>query len=176
MAAKRQDTVANSLKIVVQRIPKIKWLVVGLCGEYVDHPLATIHKGQTYMTLVGSISHEELPDYYNLCDLFILPSRPEGFGRVYIEALACGKPVIGGAGTGATEALLDGRLGLLVDPDDVCGLAQAIINVIEGKVEPHLLDPEYLRKTVLEHYSFKRFIERVEGLLTTILEGKGKIE
>lgn len=39
---------------------------------------------------------EEIVDYYNLCDIFVIPSKGEGFGIVYLEALACGKPVIGG--------------------------------------------------------------------------------
>lgn len=88
---------------------------------------------------------------------------------VYTEALACGKPVIGGDEAGALDALLDGRLGLLVNPNNVQGLTDAIIRMLRGEVEPHLLDPVYLRTTVLAHYGFERFTERVGELLQAML-------
>lgn len=68
---------------------------------------------------------------------------------VYTEALACGKPVVGGNVKGAFDALLDGKLGLLVDPDDNNSLAETIINVLKGNIVPHLSNPDYLRETVL---------------------------
>ena len=169
---KRQDAVVRALPTVVTEVPEAKCLFVGPCdGDTRLHNLASECRVDARVVFAGPVPHEALEQYYNLCDLFVLPSKSESFGIVYLEALACGKPVIGGKGTGAEDALLDGRLGLLADPDDVPGLADAIIRMLKGDVEPHLLDPQYLRETVLAHYGFERFTERVGELLQTMLEG-----
>ncbi len=92
---------------------------------------------------------------------------------VYLEALACGKPVIGGAGTGAEEALLGGKLGLLVDPDNTEQVGEAIVRMLRGEVDTHMIDPVYLRKTVLAHYGLERFTKRVGELVETMLQADG---
>jgi glycosyltransferase involved in cell wall biosynthesis len=58
--------------------------------------------------------------------MFALPSKGEGFGLVYLEAMACGKPVIGGAHGGAPEVIEDGKTGYLVPHGDAVQLATAI--------------------------------------------------
>lgn len=85
------------------------------------------------VTFVGPVDDDELPKYYNDCDVFVMPSREipqdpsvEAFGIVYLEASACGKPVIGGRSGGAEEAIVDGMTGLLVDPWNIEELAEAI--------------------------------------------------
>jgi glycosyltransferase involved in cell wall biosynthesis len=83
--------------------------------------------------LAGYIPNEELNAHYNLCDIFAMPSKGEGFGIVFLEALACGKPVIAGNKDGSVDALLNGRLGVLVDPDNVDEIAEAMIRVLEDQ-------------------------------------------
>ncbi len=68
---------------------------------------------------------------YNACDVFVLPSRREPFGRAVIEAMACGKPVIAGAEAGPAEILTDGETGLLIPPGDATALAAAIARLRE---------------------------------------------
>ena len=76
------------------------------------------------VTFAGFIPGTELPDIYNLCDILVMPNRQEedgdveGFGIVFLEANAVGKPVIGGRTGGAAEAIADGSTGYLVNPDD----------------------------------------------------------
>jgi glycosyltransferase involved in cell wall biosynthesis len=73
---------------------------------------------------VGRQSQEEVARLMRSADVFALPSRQEAFGVVFSEAIASGLPVIGGAGTGASEAI--GANGVLVEPDDIAQLAAEI--------------------------------------------------
>lgn len=81
---------------------------------------------------LGQVPAENLPDLYRAADLFVLPSTGEGFGIVFIEAMACGTPALGLAAGGAPDALGDGDLGFMVQPDQ--DLARAIGELI---AEPH---------------------------------------
>jgi phosphatidylinositol alpha-1,6-mannosyltransferase len=112
------------------------WLVVG-DGLTRDILLRRIESvGLTdRVTLTGQISDDELRGLYNACDAFVLvPGErslagkldSEGFGLVFLEAAACGKPVIGSDISGCREAIAHGRTGLLVPPDDPSVLAAAI--------------------------------------------------
>jgi phosphatidylinositol alpha-1,6-mannosyltransferase len=82
--------------------------------------------------LVGSVSQQDLVKYFRLCDIFLMPNRTmpdgdtEGFGLVFREANACGKPVIGGRAGGVVEAVLDGESGLLVDGNSREEIEQAV--------------------------------------------------
>ncbi|MDO8581567.1 MAG: glycosyltransferase family 4 protein [bacterium] len=81
--------------------------------------------------LVGAVSDKALSMWYALCDVFIMTPRKigpdvEGFGLVYLEANAFGKPVIGSRTGGVPEAVVDGETGLLVNEGDVDGIAKAI--------------------------------------------------
>jgi phosphatidyl-myo-inositol dimannoside synthase len=88
---------------------------------------------QRKVTFLGKVPQEDLHEYYNFCDAFVLLSRidwhapeVEGFGLVYLEAAACGKPSLGPAVGGPVDAVEDGITGLLVDPTDVTEIAAAL--------------------------------------------------
>ena len=117
------------------------------------------------VVFAGAIPNEELPRYYNLADIFVMPSKNEGLGIVYLEALACGKPVIASATGGARDALLDGRLGQLVDPDDIAAIAEAIVRTLNGDAPNHLTDPQTLTSLVRQHFGFERYAEALESLI-----------
>ena len=74
----------------------------------------------------GLVPAEELPDYFRLADVFVMPSTGEGFGIVFLEAMASGVRVIGGNRDGSVDALADGELGGAVDPDNEQELISAI--------------------------------------------------
>jgi glycosyltransferase involved in cell wall biosynthesis len=118
------------------------------------------------VTLTGFVPDEELVDHYNLCDVFAMPSKGEGFGIVYLEALACGKPTLGGNKDGAIDALCQGELGILVDPDDPNAIAQSLIQILQG-THPHpiLYQPEVLRQKVIETFGFERFKQTLARLM-----------
>jgi glycosyltransferase involved in cell wall biosynthesis len=81
---------------------------------------------QPQVIFTGYVAEAEKADHYRAADLYVMPSRGEGFGIVYLEALACGLPVIGSKVDGSREALRDGLLGTLVDPADRQELKDAI--------------------------------------------------
>ncbi len=114
------------------------------------------------MTLAGFVPDAELPDYYGLGDLFAMPSKREGFGIVYLEAMACGIPAIAGDRDGARDALVEGELGVLVDPDDVAEFARAAVEVLSGRHPNRLLyDPDELRRRVIERFGPESFRRRL---------------
>lgn len=94
-----------------------------------------------------------------------MPSKKEGFGIVFLEALACGKPVIAGNKDGSGEAVVDGELGLLVDPDDTKEITKAVIKILKGNIAKGLLDGEYLRRRVIEEYGFERFKTKLASFI-----------
>ena len=75
---------------------------------------------------VGHVPDDDLPDLYRAADLFVMPSTGEGFGIVFLQAMASGIPVIGGDGDGGRDPLRDGRDGALVSSREPCAVARAI--------------------------------------------------
>ena len=78
----------------------------------------------------GRIAEEEKVAHYHLADAYVMPSRGEGFGIVILEAMAAGIPAMASSKDGGREALLDGKLGPLVDPDDPASVSSGIRAVL----------------------------------------------
>ena len=98
-----------------------------------------------------------------------MPSSGEGYGIVFLEALACGKPVLAGNCDGSTEPLLHGKLGCLVDPNDIDQIADHLIKILSGSHTNKLIyQPELLRREVIERFEISRFKESLKNLISTI--------
>lgn len=154
------DRIVRAMPNIVKEIPEAVYIIGGT-GDDIPRikKLVKEMKLESRVVFAGFIPNEELIDYYNAADVFVMPSTKEGFGTVFIEALACGKPVIAGDSDGSRDALLNGKLGILVDPLDTDEIAGAIIQVLKGEAPKQLYDREYLRKTVLEAYGYEKFKE-----------------
>jgi len=135
------DVVIRAMPKITESIPNAVYLIVG-AGPYQEKLERLVKELELEGRIIfaGYVTDEELPCYYGACDVFVLVSRTledkgemEGFGIVYLEAGACGKPVIAGRGGGASEAVEDGVTGLLVDPSDVGEIANAIVRVLEDE-------------------------------------------
>jgi glycosyltransferase involved in cell wall biosynthesis len=113
------------------------------------------------VVFTGLFSEEEKSDLYALADVYVMPSRGEGFGYVFLEALASGVPVIGSKHDGGREALLNGELGLLVDPANPAEIAAAIREVLERPRE-RVIPPK------LDYFSFENFKRRLSAIVDTI--------
>src|SRR5262249_21280447 len=80
--------------------------------------LASEFAVQDKVRFAGPVGDEELPDYYRLADVLVMPSTGEGFGIVFLEAMACAIAVIGGNQDGSIDPLSDGAVGSAIDPED----------------------------------------------------------
>jgi glycosyltransferase involved in cell wall biosynthesis len=164
---KGYDKVLEALPKIQAKMPNTHYIIVGKGDDRARLENYIQELGlEDSVTLAGFVPDEELCDYYNLCDVFAMPSKLEGFGIVYLEALACGKPCLGGNQDGAIDALCNGEFGALVDPDNVEEIAQTLIKILEGNYsKPLLYQPQALREKVIETYGFDRFQERLAKLL-----------
>ncbi|MBD2107752.1 glycosyltransferase [Nodosilinea sp. FACHB-13] len=164
---KGYDQVIRAMCLVRQKMPDAHYVLVGKGSDRprVEQLIESLGL-KDCVTLAGFVPDEEICDYYNLCDVFIMPSKGEGFGIVYLEALACGKPTVGGNQDGAIDALCSGELGILVDPDNVDEIASTLAEILQGKsTHPIIYQPKILRQRVDEIYGFSRFQSNLLGLL-----------
>jgi glycosyltransferase involved in cell wall biosynthesis len=164
---KGYDQIIRAIPKIRDLIPDVHYIIVGKGDDKLRiDQLITELKLETCVTLAGFVPEAELCDYYNLCDLFAMPSKGEGFGIVYLEALACGKPVLGSNQDAAVDALCHGKLGALVNPDDVDEIAQTIIQILQGTYpNPLMYQPESLRQQVIDTFGFEQFQKTLAGYL-----------
>ncbi len=164
---KGHDQVLQALLIIRKQFPKVRYLIGGT-GLY----RATLEKRAVELGVsdliifIGFIPNEELCAHYQLCDVFVMPSQKEGFGIVFLEAMACGKPVIAGNQDGSVDALDEGRLGVLVDPQSPPEIADAVLKLLARNHPNHLLfKPDALREAVVETFGQNAFNKRLREAL-----------
>jgi phosphatidylinositol alpha-1,6-mannosyltransferase len=154
---KGHDRVIRTLSSVLVDHSEAIYLVV---GDGNDRPrlekLAAESGIREKVQFVGHVSTKELPDYFRLADIFVMPSSGEGFGIVFLEALASGIEVIGGDKDGTVDALCDGALGLLVDPENEENLASAIRTSLNKCVA---------RENRSSRFDFHAFAEHLQALV-----------
>jgi glycosyltransferase involved in cell wall biosynthesis len=164
---KGYDRILEALPQIRQVIPNVHYVLVGKGDDRprIEQLIAQLQL-QECVTLAGFVPDDQLGDYYNLCDVFAMPSKREGFGIVYLEALACGKPALGGNQDGAIDALCHGELGALVNPDDTDAIAQTLIEILQGTYpNPLIYQPEALRQKVIDTFGFDRFKQTLGSYL-----------
>ncbi len=108
------------MKWCATQLPNVHYFIVGK-GDAIPQIESLIQQLnlKSCVTLTRFVPDEELCSYYNLCDVFALESRIEGFGIVYLEALACGKSLLAGNVDSSVDPLEQGKLGCLVNPEDI---------------------------------------------------------
>ncbi|MEL6248237.1 MAG: glycosyltransferase family 4 protein [Cyanobacteria bacterium J06627_15] len=157
------DVTIRALPEIAARVPDVKYLVIGR-GD--DQPrLAQLAKELDVADRVifaGFVPTDELVDHYRLADVYVMPSK-EGFGIVYLEAMACGVPVIAGDDDGSADPLQDGRLGWQVPHRDPAAVAVACIEALNG-TDPRC-QGDWLRSQALESFGAPALTRQLDKLL-----------
>jgi phosphatidyl-myo-inositol dimannoside synthase len=153
---KGHDRVIRVLPSLLTRYSDALYLVV---GDGDDRPRLEKLAADLGLTekvkFVGVVTSEELPEYFRLADVFVMPSTAEGFGIVFLEAMASGIPVIGGNRDGSLDALADGVLGSPIDPENKEDLVSAICAA--------LCNPS--KATCAKRFNVRPFTEHVQALV-----------
>jgi glycosyltransferase involved in cell wall biosynthesis len=169
---KGYDQVLQALVKVREQFPSVCYLLGGRGPDRSRVAALVSALGlNRNVILAGYIADEDLISHYNLCDVFAMPSKGEGFGIVFLEAVACGKPVIAGNKDGSVDALLGGRLGTLVDPDNTSQIEAAICDVLSQRSPVSGQRSEQLRKAVIDAYGYERFKQRLCHIIEPLLPG-----
>jgi phosphatidylinositol alpha-1,6-mannosyltransferase len=128
---KGMDEIIEVLPSFRQAVPEIVYLI----GGAGDDQSRLVEKARRLgvddiVVFAGFVEEEEKADFLRLADVFAMPGRGEGFGIVYLEAMACGVPVVGSLLDGSQDALQDGKLGVLVDPTDADQLLAGLLKAL----------------------------------------------
>ena len=169
---KGQAMVLTALPRVLRAFPTLKYLIVGN-GPNRSHLEQLINrlKLRDAATIVTNIDDQTLPAYYELCDIFVLPSRDlgrgdlEGFGIAYLEAAMFAKPSIAGKTGGAPEAVVNGRTGLLVNAERPEEIAQAILQLLRNPAYGQRLGMQGLERTIAE-FDWHSQVAKIEQQLS----------
>lgn len=157
------DAMLEAMPRVIESVPDVLYLIGGR-GEDSDRlqQKAAALGLSDHVIFVGEVPEERKADYYRLANLFAMPSDGDGFGFVFIEALACGTPVLSSTVDGGFEAIMYGALGRSVDPRDGAALAEQLIAGLDDSKRV----PEQLA-----FYDFPQFEQRVRALIRSTQPG-----
>jgi phosphatidylinositol alpha-1,6-mannosyltransferase len=177
---KGHDVMVRAFPLVRAKVPDAQWIVIG------DGPLrpgleelARSHDALGAISFLGRVSDAERNLWLRRAGLLAMPSRlpggglaGEGFGIVYLEAGAYGKPVIAGAVGGALDAVVDGETGLLVDPTDHVAVAEAIALLMRDEPLARRMGAAGARRAT--DFAWPLVARRVQGVLLEELERGGE--
>jgi phosphatidylinositol alpha-1,6-mannosyltransferase len=169
---KGQDVLIESMPEIIKSIDDVHLLLIGE-GPYKQELEKRIKNLglANRVTFVGRVQYADLPRYICVGDVFAMPSRSrlaglevEGLGIVYLEASACGLPVIGGISGGAPDAVLQGETGFSVDGRSAHEVAEAIVRVLTDKELAQRLGARG-RQWIIEQWQWQIWSERFNQLL-----------
>jgi phosphatidyl-myo-inositol dimannoside synthase len=169
---KGQDHLIQALPQILKSVPDAHILMVGQ-GPYLPHlkKLVARHNLNDHVSFIGRIQYAQLPQYICAGDIFAMPSRSrffglevEGLGIVYLEASACGLPVIAGSSGGAPDAVLDGVTGFVVDGENDGAIAAAAIRLLND-VDGAKAMGTAGREWIIENWRWEIWSQRFNKLL-----------
>jgi phosphatidylinositol alpha-1,6-mannosyltransferase len=151
--------------------------IVGGTGEDLDRlvRLAADLGVSARVAFVGLVGEDDLPAFYAACDLFALPNRVEktdfeGFGIVFLEAAASGRPALAGNTGGAPEAVVDGETGFVVDPTSPGEIADTVCMLMDSPETRSRLGTQGRRRAVAE-FTWARAALQVEAIHRDLAAG-----
>jgi phosphatidyl-myo-inositol dimannoside synthase len=167
---KGMDTLILAMSRLLLRWPDLQLAIVGSGDDrgWLEH-VARDSGVERHVHFLTDISYGELSACYEAAEIFALPSRGEGFGFVYLEAMAHGKPVIGGAHGGAPEIIRDSVTGYVVHHGDTEQLATSIDTLLSNPENARRLG-EAGRRRVDNEYRFNIFSKAFKKILRELCE------
>ena len=169
---KGQDKLIDAMPSILESISNAHLLIVGQ-GPYQQKLVKRVKKLglEENVTFVGRINYEKLPEYICAGDLFAMPSRSrfgglevEGLGIAYLEASACGLPVIAGSSGGAPDAVVDGKSGVVVNGTDITAIAKTVIKFLRDPEGSRQMG-QFGRNWVVEKWRWEIWSQAFERLL-----------
>jgi glycosyltransferase involved in cell wall biosynthesis len=160
-----------ALSELLKRGKKLKYVIIGDGPEREKlEKLARELNLEKYVEFLGRLPHEKALVYMAEADIFSLPSWREGFGVVYLEAMAFGKPVIACRGEGIEDVIKDGESGLLVEPKSIGSLVKALDFLLTHPDEAQIIGKR-ASDLVLREFTWERNAERTIGVYKELLSG-----
>jgi phosphatidyl-myo-inositol dimannoside synthase len=157
---KGHDRVIRALPKLLLTCPEVVYLIV---GDGDDRPrlesLAQELGVAEQVRFAGEVPSNELPEYFHVADVFVMPSTGEGFGIVFLEALASGIPAIGGNRDGSIDPLCEGGISAAIDPDNEDELISAIHRLIDKRTKDGIFE---------NRFKLQYFADQVRALLESI--------
>jgi phosphatidylinositol alpha-1,6-mannosyltransferase len=155
------DEVLESMPALLNLYPDLTYLIAG-DGDDRDR---LQRKAQSLgvadrVVFAGYVAELEKADYYRLADAYVMPGRGEGFGFVFLEAMACGVPVVASRLDGSREAVRHGELGILVDPNNREELRAGIVTAL---TQPKQIPPG------IEYFAYPNFQQRLWVIVNDIV-------
>lgn len=170
VATKGVDLNLKAIHLLRDKYRTVRYVMVGGGPEASTlKELARRLRLEDCVKFVGRVSHQHALQHITSCDVFSLPSWNEGFGIVYLEAMACGKPVVGCKGEGVEDFVEHGVTGLLVEPKSVDSLVEALDFLLSHPDEAKTMG-ERARRLVLENYTWEKSAEKTMEIYRDVLE------
>ena len=163
---KGYNKVIRIIPQLLSAFPDLRYLICGQVDAKEKTRLKKLvckYRLQKNVRILNFIPENELEAHYQLADIFILPSKKEGFGLVFIEAAVCGCKVISGNIDGSVDALLNGQLGIMVDPDSTDQIKQALTRSLTERFT--VLEARNIQRACLKNFSYKQYMKNVKNLL-----------
>ncbi len=169
---KGHDVVIRSLKGLLDVAPDLHYLIVGKGDPSALRGLADAEGVSDHVTFVEYVPDEDLPALFRIGDIYTMVSRwdpvareVEGFGIVYLEAAASGRPSVAGAHGGSPDAVEDGVTGFVVDPTSVEAVQGALRTLLMDKERASAMG-EAGKKRVRQEFDRKVLLQRIEQVLS----------
>ena len=159
------DTLIAALARLAPRVPELQLVVAGGGDDQSWFEQIAEKCGvRRHVHFLRGLSYAEIAACYSACEIFAMPSRGEGFGLVYLEAMACGKPVIGGSHGGAPEVIEDGKTGFLVQHGEADQLANSLQKLLADPALGREMGARG-RERVEKEFHFETFANSLKHIL-----------
>ena len=174
---KGHDVLIKAAASVVERFPHVTFRIAGevLEPDYFEELQSLIRslKLSDHVQFAGGVS--DLREYLSATDVFVLPSRSEGFSNAIVEAMACSLPVVATDVGGNAEAVKDGLSGLIVPSDDPAALAAAIVRLLSDSSRAREMGCAG-RRLAAERFTTDAMMQQIVRTYARLLRGDRSVE